>query len=77
MQYITKANTTYAGKPKVYICAHPEDIECHTPDIAKDIFARKTALFGTATIIMSVVPMNILPSCRKCSYLFFPSRRDC
>jgi len=38
MQYITKANTTYAGKPKVYICAHPEDIECHTPDIAKDIF---------------------------------------
>ena len=38
MQYITKANTTYAGKPKVYICAHPEDIECHVPDIAKDIF---------------------------------------
>ncbi len=38
MQYITKANTTYAGKPKVYICAHPEDIECHTPDIAKEIF---------------------------------------
>lgn len=38
MHYLTKANTTYAGKPKVYVCAHPEDIECHTPDIAKDIF---------------------------------------
>ena len=38
MHYITKANTTYAGKPKVYVCAHPEDIDCYLPEIAKDIF---------------------------------------
>ena len=41
LQYKTKGNTTPKGKPKVYLCCHPDDLDIYLDGISEELFSEQ------------------------------------
>ena len=79
LKYITKDNKSPNKRPKVYFCAHPEDVKNHLAEISADILTkqpgvaiwyddgsfRKTCTQEERELTLSEMQMFVMPITKK------------